>query len=947
MLASPPAMNGDHGPMLDKNNIINVRDGESLYQICIKLRRRLSGVPGFRPYLEEMEEREADGSTDPVSSLWQCFRSGLPLLTIYNASNPEEGDLTVDTSRPDRVGKEAAFLFIKSCMQQMNIPAADTFTVTDLYSDNTTGFVKVTKLVNRVLDILRLSGKLHPSTDSEDSRDGTDAGSNAPEQTPKTMTRRQYILRELVETERQYVHHLQNLQALKKELEEVGALTGDAIHNIFLNLNNLLDFAQRFLIRIEQQNEMPEEQQNWGKLFVHYRDPFRQYEPFIANQRRCEATCQQEWDKMVATARSPLTQQMLANPTILNGFLLKPFQRLTKYPLLLKDLLNQIEDPTLKSDLTSAIAIIQDVLMQADASIDKETRDDALQDLQERIDDWKQLQISALGELLLLGTFNVMKESAIRSDEKEYHIYLFSRILVMCKDVNANKPKNRLANNKPALSLRGKPKMNLKGRIYFANVTQVIPQTSPGNYSLQISWKGESGIETFNIKFKNDDTLQKWHNLIETQRSACMLESKTRGISETHLLSLQGANLENPYLAQDEDDDYNRLSGTTYGGTDANGYSEFSMSRNASSTSLRSRSATGGSGGSGPQMSANRMRVPAGEIGALSLNTRGLPLASPQEFNGGSYFSPIDRDTPPGSSMSARSSSQSAFAGYQRGTTPVSGGMHPPESHRNTAPAMARNPNGQTSGNPYLANGRSRGQSSGPGMGVPRMRSASSPDVHPMVQQGRKYTAAEHVPNVPPIPAHMAKQMAPPSRSQSNSPNNAPPSRGSTPHQQFGLPSAPRPAMPSHGYSYDQSYGHDPRRPGHASSLSQGRAFSPPVSSPSSDGEPYIPSQLKAKVCFDENYVSMIIASNIQFRSLADRIDAKLARFTNHSIASGSVRLRYRDEDGDFILIDSDEAVHEALLDWRETHAANSANPQNAELLLFAHAVHGETIVNG
>jgi len=91
----------------------------------------------------------------------------------------------------------------------------------------------------------------------------------------------------------------------------------------------------------------------------------------------------------------------------------------------------------------------------------------------------------------------------------------------------------------------------------------------------------------------------------------------------------------------------------------------------------------------------------------------------------------------------------------------------------------------------------------------------------------------------------------------------------------------------------------------------------------------------------------MIIASNIQFRSLADRIDAKLARFTSHSIASGSVRLRYRDEDGDFVLIDSDEAVHEALLDWRETHAANSANPQNAELLLYAHAVNGDIMANG
>jgi cell division control protein 24 len=583
--------------------------------------------------------------------------------------------------------------------------------------------------------------------------------------------------------------------------------------------------------------------------------------------------------------------------------------------------------------------------MQADASIDKETREDALQDLQERIDDWKGAQISTFGELLLLGTFNVMKDSTMRAEEKEYHIFLFSRILILCKDVNANKTKNRLANTKPILSTRGKPKMNLKGRIYFTNVMSVTPSSSPGNYALQITWRGDPSVTTFIIKFKSDDTLQKWHNMIMTQRSSCMLEAKSRGISETHLMSLQGANLENPYL-QDEDDDYNRLSGTTYGGTDTNGYSEFSMSRNASSTSLRSRSATGGSGGSNPHMSAGRMRVPTGEMNGLSLNTR-LPVTSPQDHPGGSYFSPIDRDTPPGSTVSARSSSQSAFAGYSRGaTTPVSAGMYPPESHRNTAPAMARRPDGHTSGNPYMANGRHRGQNSTGGMQpAPRMRSASSPDVHPMVQQKRSYTSSEHVPSVPPIPAHMTKQMAAPSRSQNNSPNNGPPSRGSTPAQ-YGLPQGPRPGLPGHGYTYDPSYASE-RRPGHTATLSQGRAFSPPVSSPSSDGDAYIPSQLKAKVCFDENYVSMIIASNIQFRSLADRIDAKLARFTNHSIASGSVRLRYRDEDGDFILIDSDEAVHDALLDWRESHLANSTNPQNSELLLYAHAVNGEAMVPG
>ena len=60
--------------------------------------------------------------------------------------------------------------------------------------------------------------------------------------------------------------------------------------------------------------------------------------------------------------------------------------------------------------------------------------------------------------------------------------------------------------------------MNLKGRIYLTNVTNVTSQSNTGNYLLQISWKGEpTSIETFVIKFKNDETLKKWQNMVETQ----------------------------------------------------------------------------------------------------------------------------------------------------------------------------------------------------------------------------------------------------------------------------------------------------------------------------------------------------------------------------------------------------------------------------------------------
>ncbi|OXV08784.1 hypothetical protein Egran_03453 [Elaphomyces granulatus] len=83
----------------------------------------------------------------------------------------------------------------------------------------------------------------------------------------------------------------------------------------------LLDFAQRFLI-----------------------EALRQYEPFIANQLRCDEMCTREWDKIKSAPRSLDLQQMVAQPVTLNGFFMKPFQRLTKYPLMLSELRKQTDD---------------------------------------------------------------------------------------------------------------------------------------------------------------------------------------------------------------------------------------------------------------------------------------------------------------------------------------------------------------------------------------------------------------------------------------------------------------------------------------------------------------------------------------------------------------------------------------------------------------------------
>jgi cell division control protein 24 len=133
------------GNVVATNNIINQRAdaSRSLYQICVATDQRLAQVPGFDAHLSEIQDEDQGEEMDPVSSLWKCLRKGVPLLTIYNVLRPAE-PLQIDeklseTKRP----KAAAFKFVAACMKDLNLPPGECFALTDLFGDDTTGFVKV------------------------------------------------------------------------------------------------------------------------------------------------------------------------------------------------------------------------------------------------------------------------------------------------------------------------------------------------------------------------------------------------------------------------------------------------------------------------------------------------------------------------------------------------------------------------------------------------------------------------------------------------------------------------------------------------------------------------------------------------------------------------------------------------------------------------------------
>ena len=73
-------------------------------------------------------------------------------------------------------------------------------------------------------------------------------------------------------------------------------------------------------------------------------------------------------------------------------------------------------------------------------------------------------------------------EMAILSPYAEqYKVYLFEKILLCCKDINVNKQKQKmLGNSKAPVDKKGQPKLQLKGRIFMQNVTDVATVSKIG-----------------------------------------------------------------------------------------------------------------------------------------------------------------------------------------------------------------------------------------------------------------------------------------------------------------------------------------------------------------------------------------------------------------------------------------------------------------------------------
>ncbi|KAI8382422.1 hypothetical protein BD560DRAFT_365030 [Blakeslea trispora] len=493
----------------------------SIYYTCRSVLNALQFVPGFEEYMENA----AESGTDTLTKLWHICRQGSSLCYLFNATKPEKPITIAPNSKP----KAFIYHFIIGCRDQLNFPEETLFLVTDLIQNDTNGFVKVVNTVKRVLDILEEKEIIEVI--SQESGNTSDS--------PKGM--RDNVVFELLSTERKYVQDLEALQNYMREVSAQDILSQNTMHYLFGNLNALVDFQRRFLIQIEEEAAKPPQEQRFGLLFIQKEVDFSVYEPFCANFQIAQDLVVQESSKLQKLSN-------IMSPTYeLPAMLIKPIQRVCKYPLLIQQLIKATpEDWPYSQENQVGLDAIQRVTKNVNETKRVQENIALVQELKKHIVDDSVSNpvviVEAAGSLLLHDKFTLQKHDSDHT--REMTVFLFEKMILVCKEIKDV--------NKNAISIKKKRKegsLVVRGKIQLTRIEHVKGSSSQnGHYTLHISWM-DGELQTILLRCRNDEQLRQWLDVIINLKESA---TKVDLISAPQTPRME---LSNPILSYDEDED--------------------------------------------------------------------------------------------------------------------------------------------------------------------------------------------------------------------------------------------------------------------------------------------------------------------------------------------------------------------------------------------------------
>ncbi|XP_029096508.1 proto-oncogene DBL isoform X6 [Monodon monoceros] len=244
-------------------------------------------------------------------------------------------------------------------------------------------------------------------------------------------TLKNHVLNELVQTEKVYVRELfAVLLGYREEMDnpEMFDLIPPLLRNkkdvLFGNMAEIYEFHNNIFMRsLEDCVVAPE---RVGPCFLERKDDFQMYAKYCQNKPRSEAI----WKKYSECTFFQECQRKLKHRLGLDSYLLKPVQRITKYQLLLKELLKYSKDCEGSVQLKEALDMILDLLKSVNDSMHQIAINGYIGNLNE------------LGKMITQGAFSVwighkkgatkMKDFA-RFKPMQRHLFLYEKAIVFCK----------------------------------------------------------------------------------------------------------------------------------------------------------------------------------------------------------------------------------------------------------------------------------------------------------------------------------------------------------------------------------------------------------------------------------------------------------------------------------------------------------------------------------
>ncbi|XP_065812127.1 guanine nucleotide exchange factor DBS isoform X2 [Labrus bergylta] len=297
-------------------------------------------------------------------------------------------------------------------------------------SDNTnSGKPPVEADPNKKRIIRKAKGGIKIEVMHEESQGGSTHVVVTNETEESLSNRRRHIMTELIETERLYVEELQSImEGYFAELDnsELSHLIPPSLENkrdvLFGNLPEIYEFERTFLKELENCAEKPE---LVGTCFLKRKEELQVYEKYCQNKPRSEVLWRQCGDSLFFQE----CQKKLDHKLSLDAYLLKPVQRITKYQLMLKEMLKCSKGEG-TTELEEAFATVLDIIK----SVNDSMHQIAITGFEGNL--------SELGKLMMQGSFNVWTDhKKVHSKVKDLarfkpmqrHLFLYNKMLLFCK----------------------------------------------------------------------------------------------------------------------------------------------------------------------------------------------------------------------------------------------------------------------------------------------------------------------------------------------------------------------------------------------------------------------------------------------------------------------------------------------------------------------------------